>query len=92
MYFVADLPSKKLSLQKIFGSNLILKGREASGNPFSHYAELRSARQNLGKKDLSLVGVYLLNVARTYFIKNSAETRNENKVSVLLKRFLGKRI
>ena len=53
----ADLPSKKLSLQKIFGSNLILKGREASGNPFNHYAELRSARQNLGKNDVSLIGV-----------------------------------
>ena len=53
----ADLPSKKLSLQKIFGSNLILKGREASGNPFSHYAELRSARQNLGKNDVTLIGV-----------------------------------
>ena len=53
----ADLPSKKLSLQKIFGSNLILKGREAFGNPFPHYAELRSARENLGKNDLSLIGV-----------------------------------
>ena len=53
----ADLPSKKLSLQKIFGSNLILKGRKASGNPFSHYAELRSARENFGENDLSLVGV-----------------------------------
>jgi DNA invertase Pin-like site-specific DNA recombinase len=88
----ADLPSKKLSLQKIFGSNLILKGREASGNPFSHYAELRSARENLGKKDVTLIGVYLLNSARTHFTRNPTENLNSNKVSVLLKRFLGKRI
>jgi site-specific DNA recombinase len=53
----ADLPSKKLSLQKIFGSNLILKGREASGNPFSHYAELRSARVNFSENDVSLIAV-----------------------------------
>ena len=50
-----DLPSKKLSLQKIFGSNLHLAGRFASGRPFPHYAELRSARKIFGKNDLSLV-------------------------------------
>src|SRR3989338_11251534 len=91
MYFVAAPPSKKLSLQKIFGSNLILKGREASGNPFSHYAELRSARENLGKKDVTLIGVYLLNSARTHFTRNPTENLNSNKVSVLLKRFLGRK-
>ena len=47
-----DLPSKKLSLQKIFGSNLTLKSRIASGNPLPHYAELRSARENFTKKPL----------------------------------------
>jgi hypothetical protein len=71
MYFVADLPSKKLSLQKIFGSNLHLKSRQVSGNPFKHYASLREARENLDKKDMTLIGVYLLNSARTYFSKNS---------------------
>ena len=50
-----DLPSKKLSLQKIFGSNLTLKRREASGDPLPHYAELRSARENFGEKSLSLI-------------------------------------
>jgi len=50
-----DLPSKKLSLQKIFGSNLTLKKREAFGNAFSHYAELRSARENFSRKPLSLI-------------------------------------
>ena len=57
MYFVADLPSKKLSLQKIFGSNLHLKSRHAFGNPFKHYASLREARENLGKKDATLIVV-----------------------------------
>ena len=50
-----DLPSKKLFLQKIFGSNLTLKKREAFGNAFSHYAELRSARENFAEKPLSLI-------------------------------------
>ena len=53
----ADLPSKKLFLQKIFGSNLLLHGREASGNPLPHYAALRSARQNFAKKDETLIRV-----------------------------------
>ena len=66
----ADLPSKKLSLQKIFGSNLLLHGRVATGNPFPHYAELRSARKNFGEKPLSLIMECLLNSARTYFTKN----------------------
>jgi len=89
VYFVADLPSKKLSLQKIFGSNLLLTGRVASGNPFPHYAELRSARENFNKNDLTLIGVCLLNSARTYFSKNPAVNPNVDKVSVLLKRFSG---
>ena len=50
-----DLPSKKISLQKIFSSNLTLQTREASGNGLNHWAELRSARKNLGKKSLSLI-------------------------------------
>jgi site-specific DNA recombinase len=51
----ADLPSKKLSLQKIFGLNLFLKSRLAFGNPFKHYASLREARQNSAKNDPSLI-------------------------------------
>ena len=50
-----DLPSKKISLQKIFGSNLTLQNREAVGNPLNPWAELRSARQNLAKKSFSLI-------------------------------------
>ena len=55
MYFVADLPSKKLSLQKIFGLNLFLKSRLVFGNPLKHYASLREARQNFAKNDSSLI-------------------------------------
>src|SRR3989344_4653929 len=50
-----DLPSKKISLQKIFGSNLTLKNREAVGNGLNPWAELRSARQNPAKKSFSLI-------------------------------------
>ena len=49
-----DLPSKKISLQKIFGSNLTLKNREAVGNDLTPWAELRSARQNPAKKPFIL--------------------------------------
>ncbi len=63
-----DLPSKKLSLQKIFGSNLTLQNREAVGNPLFHYAELRSARQNFSKNDESL----MLEPARGFEPRTSA--------------------
>jgi len=66
----ASLPSKKLSLQKIFGSNLHLKFRQVFGNPLPHYASLREARQNFANNDLGLILAGLLNEARTYFIKN----------------------
>ena len=50
-----DLPSKKISLQKIFGSNLTLKNREAVGIGLKPWAELRSARKNLNKNPLGLI-------------------------------------
>ena len=50
-----DLPSKKISLQKIFGSNLTLKNREAVGTPLNPWAELRSARQKFAKNDSVLI-------------------------------------
>ena len=68
-----DLPSKKLSLQKIFGSNLFLKSRHAFGNPLKHYASLREARENFAQKDLSLILAGLLNEARTYFEQNPSD-------------------
>ena len=50
-----DLPSKKSSLQKIFGLNLKLKDREACGIAANHWAELRSAREKIGKIETSLI-------------------------------------
>src|SRR3989344_6116179 len=50
-----DLPSKKSSLQKIFGLNLKLKNREACGIAANHWAELRSAREKIGKIGTSLI-------------------------------------
>ena len=50
-----DLPSKKISLQKIFGSNLTLQNREAVGNALNPWAELRSARQNFAENESGLI-------------------------------------
>ncbi len=46
-----DLPSKKLSLQKIFGSNLSLRNNKVYGVAQTLYAELRSARENFNNED-----------------------------------------
>ena len=67
-----DLPSKKLSLQKIFGSNLTLKKRKASGNAFSHYAELRSARENFAEKPLSLIAEPRVGIEPTFLLYESS--------------------
>ena len=50
-----DLPSKKTSLQKIFGLNLTLQSREARGIALDQWAELRSARQKIGKMETCLI-------------------------------------
>jgi site-specific DNA recombinase len=50
-----DLPSKKSSLQKIFGLNLSLHAREARGNAHSPYAALRAAKNSFGETDLVLI-------------------------------------
>ena len=47
-----DLPSKKLSLQKIFGSNLSLHTREARGVALPQWASLREAHQNFSETNL----------------------------------------
>ncbi|MEK7145053.1 MAG: recombinase family protein [Patescibacteria group bacterium] len=52
-----NAPSKKSSLQKIFGSNLTLHAREARGNAHSPYAALRAARSSVGEMPLSLIMV-----------------------------------
>ena len=70
-----DLPSKKSSLQKVFGLNLSIHAREACGLPISPYATLRATRisstENLSEKGLGLILESLLKHARTYFSKNS---------------------
>src|SRR3990167_3244769 len=66
------LPSKNLSLQKIFGSNLTLKSRIASGNAFSHYAELRSARENFTKKPLGTLLEPRVGVEPTFLLYESS--------------------
>ena len=50
-----NYPSKKSSLQKIFGLNLTLQAREACGIAAEHWAELRSARSKIGQADLSSI-------------------------------------
>src|SRR3989344_4552284 len=52
-----DLPSKKLSLQKIFGSNLTLKKRGAFGIAQNHWLSLANAKEKISKNDLTLIMV-----------------------------------
>src|SRR3989344_4825425 len=47
-----DLPSKKIPLQKIFGSNLTLHAREARGMPANHWFSIAAATENQSKTDL----------------------------------------
>jgi hypothetical protein len=65
-----DLPSKKLSLQKIFGSNLSLRNKKIEFAPVEHYASLREARLNFSENDLSFIKAHLYLPARTHFTTN----------------------
>ena len=65
-----DLPSKKSSLRKIFGSNLSLKNKEIQFVPAAPYAALRAARQNFGEKNLVSICVSIYNSIRTHFTQN----------------------
>ncbi|MDE1924964.1 MAG: zinc ribbon domain-containing protein [Patescibacteria group bacterium] len=47
-----DLPSKKSSFQKIFGSNLSIRNREIVFSPIPPYASLREARKNFPETGL----------------------------------------
>jgi site-specific DNA recombinase len=62
-----DLPFKKISLQKIFGSNLTLKNRQAFGNGLTPWAELRSARQNFPQNDWVLIAEPMVGLGPTVF-------------------------
>jgi len=66
-----DLIVKKSSLQKIFGSNLLLKNKEIRFEPITPYAALRAARDNFSKNEESLILARLYDETRTYFTKNS---------------------
>ena len=62
-----DYPSKKSSLQKIFGSNLTLHAREARGVPQNQWFSLLAAKENHGETNLVSRLVTLYNHARTHF-------------------------
>ena len=50
-----DLPSKKSSLQKIFGSNLILRNKKVEESPVKQWATLCVAQKNFSNNDLSFI-------------------------------------
>ena len=50
-----DLPSKKSSLQKIFGSNLTLRNKKVEEIPAKQWATLCVARKNFSGNDLSII-------------------------------------
>jgi hypothetical protein len=62
-----DLPSKKSSLQKIFGSNLFLHDKKVQEKASSPYAALRAARQIFSPFQTSHIRVALYDQIRTYF-------------------------
>jgi site-specific DNA recombinase len=51
----ADLPSKKSSIQKISGSNPLLKNRSIVFTPIKPSDALRASRENFSENDLSIV-------------------------------------
>jgi hypothetical protein len=70
---VFDLPSKKSSLQKIFGFrilNLTLQSREARGVPQNAWFSLAHAKENASEKNLISTMVSLYTSARTHFSRN----------------------
>ena len=65
-----NLPSKKIPLQKIFGSNLTLHAHEARGMPQNQWFSLAAAKENHSESNLVSNLVTLYNAARTYFQQN----------------------
>jgi len=63
-------PSKKIPLQKIFGSNLTLHAHEARGMPQNQWFSLAAAKENHSESNLVSNLVTLYNAARTYFQQN----------------------
>jgi hypothetical protein len=69
-----DLPSKKSSLQKIFGSNLTLHAREARGVAENPWFSLAHTKENASEKNLVSCLVALYQSARTHFSTKSGLT------------------
>jgi hypothetical protein len=65
-----DLPSKKSSLQKIFGSNLTLRNKKVVEIPVKQWATLRVARKNFSENELSFSLAHLYSTARTIFMED----------------------
>lgn len=65
-----NLFEKKVLAEEIFGSNLRLAARKASGKPQNQWAALCAAHQNVNKIPKSQVLVHLYNSARIYFQEN----------------------
>jgi hypothetical protein len=66
-----DLPSKKIPLQKIFGSNLHLQNKKVHETATSPWAALRAARTTHADSDASFIRVALYDQVRTYFSTNT---------------------
>ena len=66
-----DLLSKKIPLQKIFGSNLTLHAREARGIAQNQWFSLAVAKENHSESNLVSNLVTLYRAARTYFSTNA---------------------
>jgi len=74
----SNLFLKKVAAEQVFGSNLVLAGREARVSapispdfpPQNQWAALCAAHQFVGQKSESLILEYIYDLARTYFIKN----------------------
>jgi len=65
-----NYPSKKSSLQKVFGSNLTLHAREARGAPQNQWLYLAQAKTDFPKMGLISTVVTLYNQARTFFAQS----------------------
>ena len=62
-----DTPSKKSSLQKMFGSNLHLSHQEVAEIPSPPYAALCAARANFSENETSFIRATLYDQVRTFF-------------------------
>ena len=70
-----DLPSKKFSLQKIFGSIPTLHDRRIQEIPLQPYAALRAAREKFSENDVGCIGVRALGVEpRTFRVSVECST------------------